>query len=55
MATKQNKQAVTKALFIKNLPYELVNAFKAWCALRNVTMRDKLVSMIRQVLKETKE
>lgn len=44
---------VNKDLLVKDFPRSLRNAFKAKCMLHHVSMRDKLILMMREVTKYT--
>jgi hypothetical protein len=41
-------------LYIKKFPRSLRSHFKAYCGLREITMQDAIIAMIRSKLKESK-
>lgn len=50
---KKSKIALTKVQF-KDVPRSLWAHFRAWCTLREITAKDKFVSMLRETIKERK-
>lgn len=40
-----------KALFIENIPGELYRAFRAWCVLRDKKLRDVIIALMRETIK----
>jgi hypothetical protein len=48
----KNNQVPTSTLFVRSVPRSLHKAFKAWCVLRGITMQDKLISLMRETIKE---
>jgi hypothetical protein len=38
--------------WIRNVPRSLKTGFKAWCALRGITMSEKIISLMRECVKE---
>ena len=42
-------------LHIENVEPALQRAFHAWCALRGITIRDKVISLLRQTIKDSAE
>lgn len=49
------KPKVTKSLFIREIPYGLHCAFRAWCSLHDVSVKAKIIAFMRQTIKETRE
>lgn len=55
MATKERPKAekTTSILHMRNIPASLLRHFKAWCGLRGVTMKDKIMSLMRDTVEST--
>lgn len=41
-------------LFVADMPKLLMRSFAAWCKLRGVTQKQKLISLIRECVQDTK-
>lgn len=42
----------TTDLFLRNIPRGVRDHFKAWCAKRGVTMKEKLTDLMRDTIKK---
>jgi hypothetical protein len=40
-------------LYVKDVPRALQRHFRAWCALRGVSVKDKIVSLMRETVAQT--
>lgn len=50
--TQRNKPAKrTCTIFIRELPRDVKDQFKAWCAVRGVTMTAKIEQLMRSTIK----
>jgi hypothetical protein len=54
MKKKKAKEA-TVPVNIKDVPRNLRDHWKAWCALYGVTMRDSFVAMVRETIQKGKK
>lgn len=50
MKTKPPPLTKPAVLFLKDVPGETKNQFKAWCARRGVTMKDAIVKFMRETV-----
>ena len=41
----------TTTMMIRNVPIDLRDHFKAWCAKRRLSMKEVIISMMRETLK----
>ncbi len=44
----------TAVLFIRSMPVDLKCQFRAWCIRRNITMTQKIISLMKETIKEEK-
>lgn len=42
-----------RVLFVRGMPKALMCHFAAWCKLRGISQKSKLISMIRECLKDS--
>lgn len=53
MITNRRKvPARTAVLFIRDLPRDVKDQFKAWCARRGITMTDQITNMMKELIRE---
>lgn len=53
MADRGVKDLTTSKLYVKKVPRSLHRAFGAWCKLRGVSIQDKIISLMRETVKQT--
>lgn len=52
MNDKPKKRTTTTSMIIKGVPVALRDHFKAWAALRGVTMKEVLIAFMREKIQE---
>lgn len=49
---KPRAEMRTTELYLREIPRDLRDMFKSWCAARGITMKEKIVQMMRTTISE---
>lgn len=52
---KKRSNRIPGAMFIRGVPKDLRNAFRAWCLMRGTTIQDKIAQLMRDTIKNSEE